>query len=196
MIENVAFTIAFVFSLTLPTLTHSQSTSDLLEGVHPFTCNGSADVLVEDSGSWELLGNPTVAITRTSDGWRFGDASNGSVGFLQQEGREWNLQVLSSDGYERVECQELRVITEEIIEKIRPKLAEGIEATEEVLAQALNDLEVAHAGLTLARSWQSSSEVLAQERIQRLCTYMITYGHLNVLERSFPFEGEEYKLCE
>ena len=50
--------------------------------------------------------------------------------------------------------------------------------------------------IALERQGKSTREVLAIERIMRLCIYMKTYGHMDVLERTFPLNGQEYKLCE
>ena len=41
----------------------------------------------------------------------------------------------------------------------------------------------------------SEGEILTIQRVQRLCVWMKTYRHLDVLDRSFPFDGKQYKLC-
>lgn len=86
-------TVVFVSTTLTATLAHSQSTPELLAGVHPFLCGSDPVILAESDGSWQLLGQPTINVSKTATGWRY-DVPRGTVAFLQREGSDWTIQAL------------------------------------------------------------------------------------------------------
>ena len=85
---------------------------------------------------------------------------------------------VSEAGHFEVNCVDLADSVSQVVTIIQPRLVEGILDNQAQIAES-------NAGYLIAR-----------QRVERLCIWMKTYQHLDVLNASFPFEGEQYQLCE
>ena len=114
------------------------------------------------------------------------------------------MEGLSEDGYFTADCIDVADSVSEVVTIIKPRLDEGILDTQVQLAETKDELQVTKDELSRTQTRISefqqlpSNEVymLAVQRVERLCIWMKTYGHLDVLDKSFPFDGAQYKLCK
>ena len=193
-------TILLFFSAML-----AQADEPLLDGVRPFICDGEAIVFLETDDGWTSSAGVNAEVRRTGSGWRFEDISSGDVWFLREvERRSWVINGVSEDGHFKVDCIDLADSISQIVTIIKPRLDEGILSTESQLATALQQIQVNKGKLIRAQTIISESQslpseeqyMLAIQRVDRLCIWMKTYRHLDVLDKSFPFGGQQYKLCK
>ena len=123
--------VIFTFGVTA---TQGIASEALLEGVRPFICNGSAVVLLETETGWVNPTDPSTELTRTKTGWRMEDPLSGQVAFLTEEKRNsWSIEVLSEEGYAKVDCMDIADSVSDVVTIIKPKLDQNISQTQEDL---------------------------------------------------------------
>ena len=147
-----------------------QADEQLLDGVHPFICDGEAAVLLQTDNGWASIGEPNIEVSELRNGWRFGDQGMGFIGYLKEyEQDEWTFEFLSDGGYERVSCIDLTESVSEVVTAIKPRLGElfdsrllkTLEACEMSQAAA-NDQEL-RGRLAVALAGQAAAEARALE---------------------------------
>ena len=171
----------YTFALITLVLYCHEATADeaLMDGVRPFICDGEAIVFQETNDGWVMSTDPTDEVKSTGNGWRYEDTLNGGVWYLrEEEPNSWVIDGVSEAGHFEVNCVDLADSVSQVVTIIQPRLVEGILDNQAQIAES-------NAGYLIAR-----------QRVERLCIWMKTYQHLDVLNASFPFEGEQYQLCE
>ena len=178
---------------------------DLTDGIRAFICNDEAVVLLETDNGWVIPTDTTAEVKPTDNGWRYEDVLNGDVWYLREESRNsWVIDGLSEDGHFTVDCIDLADSVSQVVTIIKPRLDEGILDTQVQLAETKDELQVTKDELSRTQTRISEFQqlplnevyMLAVQRVERLCIWMKTYGHLDVLDKSFPFDGAQYKLCK
>ena len=187
----------------------------LMGGIRPFVCDGKPVVFVEVEGSWTLSQSPDTKVSKIRDGWQIGDQGMGFIAYLKgSEKDEWTFEVLADDGYEKIGCTDLADSVSEVVTVIKPRLDTNMMAqltnteleltnTQAQLVKSEEELRIAKDDLSRMRTMVAEAKLLpsngsynlAIQRVERLCIWMKTYQHLDVLEKSFSFEGKPYKLC-
>ena len=185
-------------SVVIGSFTHAVSAeTNLIDGLRTFICDGENFILQETEGGWTSPTWQQADIRQTIRGWRIEDLDDGWVGFLQQDtSNDWKAQVLSEDGYEQFDCYDTTSNTAKIIEVIDPLLAINFRVSQEQLADTNAQLATARDSISRLTASSPAERNLLFARIERLCIWMKTYGHLDVLEKTFPFGDEQYMLCE
>ena len=116
------------------TTTQVIASEALLEGVRPFICNGSAVVLLETETGWVNPSDPSTELTRIKTGWRMEDPLSGQVAYLTEENRNsWSIEVLSEEGYAKIDCMDIADSVSDVVTIIKPKLDQNISQTQEDL---------------------------------------------------------------
>ena len=124
----------FVIFTIGATTTQGIASEALLEGVRPFICNGSAVVLLETETGWVNPSDPSAELTRIKTGWRMEDPLSGQVAYLIEENRNsWSIEVLSEEGYSKVDCMDIADSVSDVVTIIKPKLDQNISQTQEDL---------------------------------------------------------------
>ena len=124
----------FVIFTIGATTTQGIASEALLEGVRPFICNGSAVVLLETETGWVNPSDPSAELTRIKTGWRMEDPLSGQVAYLIEENRNsWSIEVLSEEGYAKVDCMDIADSVSDVVTIIKPKLDQNISQTQEDL---------------------------------------------------------------
>jgi len=124
----------FVIFTVGATTTQGMASEALLEGVRPFICNGSAVVLLETETGWVNPSDPSAELTRIKTGWRMEDPLSGQVAYLIEENRNsWSIEVLSEEGYAKVDCMDIADSVSDVVTIIKPKLDQNISQTQEDL---------------------------------------------------------------
>ena len=124
----------FVIFTVGATTTQGMASEALLEGVRPFICNGSAVVLLETETGWVNPSDPSAELTRIKTGWRMEDPLSGQVAYLTEENRNsWSIEVLSEEGYAKVDCMDIADSVSDVVTIIKPKLDQNISQTQEDL---------------------------------------------------------------
>ena len=130
--------VIFTFGVTA---TQGIASEALLEGVRPFICNGSAVVLLETETGWVNPSDPSTELTRIKTGWRMEDPLSGQVAFLTEENRNsWSIEVLSEDGYTKLDCMDIADSVSDVVTIIKPKLDQNISQTQEDLISVTEQL--------------------------------------------------------
>ena len=143
----------------------------------------------------------------------------------EESRNSWVVDGVSEDGHFTADCIDLADSVSQVVTIIKPRLDENMIAqltdtraqltdtraqltdSQVQLAEAENKLRVATD--ELSRMQTLVAEVVAEaqllpsndiynleiQRVERLCIWMKTYRHLDVLDSSFPFDGKLYKLC-
>ena len=185
-----------------------QADEQLLDGVRPFICDGEAIVFLEIDKGWMLSTDPTAEVKSTNNGWRYEDTFSGGVWYLRKESRNsWVIDGISEDGHFSADCIDLADSVSQVVTIIKPRLDENLIAQLTGTQTQLTDIQAQFADtdaelqktkdeLSKTQTLISQGEILAIQRVQRLCIWMKTYQHLDVLDRSFPFDGKQYKLCD
>ena len=185
-------------------LTAAVADEALLDGVRPFMCDGEAIVFFETDNGWVISTDPTAEVKPTDKGWRYENTLSGDVWYLREENRNsWVIDGLSEDGHFKLDCIDLADSISQVVTIIKPRLDEGILDIEAQLAKALQELQLTKDKLYRSQAIISEQQplpsgedyMLATQRVERLCIWMKTYRHLDVLDKSFPFGDEQYKLC-
>ena len=123
------------------TTTQVIASEALLEGVRPFICNGSAVVLLETETGWVNPSDPSTELTRIKTGWRMEDPLSGQVAYLTEENRNsWSIEVLSEEGYAKVDCMDIADSVSDVVTIIKPKLDQNISQTQEDLNSVTEQL--------------------------------------------------------
>ena len=131
----------FVIFTVGVTATQGIASESLLEGVRPFICDGSAVVLLETETGWVNPSDPSTELTRTKTGWRMEDPLSGQVAYLIEENRNsWSIEVLSEDGYAKVDCMDIADSVSDVVTIIKPKLDQNIAQTQEDLISVTEQL--------------------------------------------------------
>lgn len=113
----------------------------LMNGVHPFICDGDAIVFMETDDGWTSSGGANAEVKRTDSGWRFEDTKSGAVGFLrEEEGRSWVIAGISEAGPFELDCVDLVDSVSQVVTLIKPRLDEGIVDTQRRLAEKSAEL--------------------------------------------------------
>lgn len=124
----------FVIFTVGVTATQSIASEALLEGVRPFICNGSAVVLLKTETGWVNPSDPSTELTRIKTGWRMEDPLSGQVAYLTEENRNsWSIEVLSEEGYAKIDCMDIADSVSDVVTIIKPKLDQNISQTQEDL---------------------------------------------------------------
>ena len=124
----------FVIFTIGATTTQGIASEALLEGVRPFICNGSAVVLLKTETGWVNPSDPSTELTRIKTGWRMEDPLSGQVAYLTEENRNsWQIEVLSEEGYVKVDCMDIADSVSDVVTIIKPKLDQNISQTQEDL---------------------------------------------------------------
>jgi len=124
----------FVIFTVGATTTQGMASEALLEGVRPFICNGSAVVLLETETGWVNPSDPSAELTRIKTGWRMEDPLSGQVAYLTEENRNsWSIEVLSEEGYAKIDCMDIADSVSDVVTIIKPKLDQNISQTQEDL---------------------------------------------------------------
>ena len=124
----------FVIFTIGATTTQGIASEALLEGVRPFICNGSAVVLLETETGWVNPSDPSTELTRIKTGWRMEDPLSGQVAYLTEENRNsWSIEVLSEEGYAKIDCMDIADSVSDVVTIIKPKLDQNISQTQEDL---------------------------------------------------------------
>ena len=124
----------FVIFTIGATTTQGIASEALLEGVRPFICNGSAVVLLKTETGWVNPSDPSTELTRIKTGWRMEDPLSGQVAYLTEENRNsWSIEVLSEEGYAKVDCMDIADSVSDVVTIIKPKLDQNISQTQEDL---------------------------------------------------------------
>ena len=185
-----------------------QADEALMDGVRPFMCDGEAIVLLQTDNGWEISTDPTAEVKSTDNGWRYEDTLSGSVWYLREaKRRSWVIDGISEDGHFSADCIDLADSVSQVVMIIKPRLDENLIAQLTGTQTQLTDIQAQFADtdaelqktkdeLSKTQTLISQGEILAIQRVQRLCIWMKTYQHLDVLDRSFPFDGKQYKLCD
>jgi hypothetical protein len=188
-------------------LTAALADEALMDGVRPFMCDDEAIVLLQTDNGWEISTDPTAEIKSTNNGWRFEDTFSGGVWYLREESRNsWVVDGVSENGHFTADCIDLADSVSQVVTTIKPRLAENMMAQLTDTQAQLTDIQAQFADtneelrktkdeLSKTQTLISEGEILTIQRVQRLCVWMKTYRHLDVLDRSFPFDGKQYKLC-
>lgn len=137
---NLCTAIIMVLGLTAQA---GQADEALMEGIHPFICEGTSIVLIEDSTGWGWPDSPTFEVRKTKRGWRMEQETSGRVAFLQKDAKQgdWSINLLAEDEYQRIECLDLAESASSIVDTIKPRLNENIELTQRELAHVQGELE-------------------------------------------------------
>ena len=131
----------FVIFTVGVTTTQVIASEALLEGVRPFICNGSAVVLLETETGWVNPSDPSAELTRIKTGWRMEDPLSGQVAYLTEENRNsWSIEVLSEEGYAKVDCMDIADSVSDVVTIIKPKLDQNISQTQEDLNSVTEQL--------------------------------------------------------
>ena len=131
----------FVIFTVGATTTQGMASEALLEGVRPFICNGSAVVLLETETGWVNPSDPSAELTRIKTGWRMEDPLSGQVAYLIEENRNsWSIEVLSEEGYAKVDCMDIADSVSDVVTIIKPKLDQNISQTQEDLNSVTEQL--------------------------------------------------------
>lgn len=185
-----------------------QADEQLLDGVRPFICDGEAIVFLEADNGWMISTSPTAEVKSTGNGWRFEDTLSGGVWYLREESRNsWVVDGVSEDGHFTADCIDLADSVSQVVTIIKPNLDENLIDQLTGTQAQLTDIQAQFADtnaelqktkdeLSKTQTLISQGEILAIQRVQRLCIWMKTYQHLDVMDRSFPFDGKRYKLCD
>ena len=185
-------------------LTAALADEALMDGIRPFICDGEAIVFLDTDKGWVISANPTAEVKSTDNGWRFEDIFSGDVWYLREVSRNsWVIDGVSENGHFQADCIDLADSVSQVVTTIKPRLNDGILNIERQLATALQQLKVTEDKLirwekVISESQSLPSEeayTLAIQRVERLCIWMKTYRHLDVLDKSFPFGSQQYKLC-
>jgi hypothetical protein len=185
--------IALVFGISSQA---AKADVDLTDGIRAFICDGKSVVLFETDAGWVIPIDPKAEVKRTGNGWRYEDTLNGEVWYLREESRNsWVIDGLSEDGHFTVDCIDLANSVSQVVNIIKPRLDQGIMDTEALLAETKDELQIMKDELSRIQTLTSASQLLASQRVERLCVWMKTYRHLDVLDKSFPLNGVQYKLC-
>jgi len=124
----------FVIFTIGATTTQGIASEALLEGVRPFICNGSAVVLLKTETGWVNPSDPSTELTRIKTGWRMEDPLSGQVAYLIEENRNsWSIEVLSEEGYAKIDCMDIADSVSDVVTIIKPKLDQNISQTQEDL---------------------------------------------------------------
>ncbi len=124
----------FVIFTIGATTTQGIASEALLEGVRPFICNGSAVVLLKTETGWVNPSDPSTELTRIKTGWRMEDPLSGQVAYLTEENRNsWSIEVLSEEGYAKIDCMDIADSVSDVVTIIKPKLDQNISQTQEDL---------------------------------------------------------------
>ena len=177
----------YTFALITLVLYCHEATADeaLMDGVRPFICDGESIVFLESNDGWVISTIPTAEVKRSNNGWRVEDILNGDVWYLREEGpSSWVIDGLSEDGHFSRDCIDVFNSISQVFPSIKPRLDEGILDIETQLAATTEELRLTHLDYSL--------EI---QRVERLCIWMKTYQHLEVLDTPFSFNDEKYKLC-
>ena len=130
--------VIFTFGVTA---TQGIASEALLEGVRPFICNGSAVVLLETETGWVNPSDPSTELTRIKTGWRMEDPLSGQVAYLIEENRNsWSIEVLSEEGYAKVDCMDIADSVSDVVTIIKPTLDQNISQTQEDLNSVTEQL--------------------------------------------------------
>ena len=191
MLKSLKLSSALIISLFC-SATLVQADEQLIDGVRPFICDGEAIVFLETDSGWALSTDPTAEITSTDNGWRYEDPVSRGVWYLREESRNsWVIDGLSENGHFQADCIDLADSVLQVVTSIKPRLDENMMAQltyiQAQLAESQVQLAEAEEELLLYN--------LAIQRVERLCIWMKTYRHLDVLDKSFPFGDQQYKLC-
>ena len=131
----------FVIFTVGVTTTQVIASEALLEGVRPFICNGSAVVLLETETGWVNPSDSSTELTRIKTGWRMEDPLSGQVAYLTEENRNsWQIEVLSEEGYVKVDCMDIADSVSDVVTIIKPKLDQNISQTQEDLNSVTEQL--------------------------------------------------------
>ncbi|MDA9812749.1 hypothetical protein N9C04_00615 [Planktomarina temperata] len=131
----------FVIFTIGATTTQGIASEALLEGVRPFICNGSAVVLLKTETGWVNPSDPSTELTRIKTGWRMEDPLSGQVAYLTEENRNsWSIEVLSEEGYAKVDCMDIADSVSDVVTIIKPKLDQNISQTQEDLNSVTEQL--------------------------------------------------------
>ena len=131
----------FVIFTVGATTTQGMASEALLEGVRPFICNGSAVVLLETETGWVNPSDPSAELTRIKTGWRMEDPLSGQVAYLTEENRNsWSIEVLSEEGYAKVDCMDIADSVSDVVTIMKPKLDQNISQTQEDLNSVTEQL--------------------------------------------------------
>ena len=123
------------------TTTQVIASEALLEGVRPFICNGSAVVLLKTETGWVNPSDPSTELTRIKTGWRMEDPLSGQVAYLTEENRNsWSIEVLSEEGYAKVDCMDIADSVSDVVTIMKPKLDQNISQTQEDLNSVTEQL--------------------------------------------------------
>ena len=189
-------------------LTAALANEALMDGIRPFICDGEAIVFLEIDKGWMLSTDPTAEVKSTNNGWRYEDTFSGGVWYLRKESRNsWVIDGISEDGHFSADCIDLADSVSQVVMIMKPSLDENLIAQLTGTQAQLTDIQAQFADadeelrktkdeLSKTQTLISDGEILAIQRVQRLCIWMKTYQHLDVLDRSFPFDGKQYKLCD
>ena len=131
----------FVIFTVGATTTQGMASEALLEGVRPFICNGSAVVLLKTETGWVNPSDPSTELTRIKTGWRMEDPLSGQVAYLTEENRNsWSIEVLSEEGYAKIDCMDIADSVSDVVTIIKPKLDQNISQTQEDLNSVTEQL--------------------------------------------------------
>jgi len=136
---------------------------DITANIHPFLCEHEPLIFTYAGSSWLISSNYPFSSTQKIDtGWRI-SSPNGSVGFLQQNKSEWVLNWLSEDGFEELECKDLKDSTRLIIDIIKPELSKNIIEIENELLSLRSANRLAQNELKLLRTLKAERTKLIEE---------------------------------
>lgn len=138
--SNLCTAICLTLGLTAQA---GQADEALMDGIHPFICDGASIVVIETSTGWGWPDNPTFEVRKTKRGWRMEQEASGTVAFLQKDAKQgdWSINLLAEDDYQRTECLDLTESASSIVDTIKPRLNENIALTQNELARTQSELE-------------------------------------------------------
>jgi hypothetical protein len=136
---------------------------DLTDGIRAFICDGNTLALQETEEGWAFASG--FPLSKTSEGWRW--ENDGSAYLSERKSGEWVLEVLSPQGYQKSECVDITDGVAHVIEVVKPKLNDNIQAVMAELAEVKTELARAEKNnLSLTRLNSSIKSRVAELRKQ------------------------------
>jgi hypothetical protein len=152
--------IALVFGISSQAV---KADVDLTDGIRAFICDGNTLALQETEEGWAFASG--FPLSKTSEGWRW--ENDGSAYLSERKSGEWVLEVLSPQGYQKSECVDITDGVAHVIEVVKPKLNDNIQAVMAELAEVKTELARAEKNnLSLTRLNSSIKSRLAELRKQ------------------------------
>jgi hypothetical protein len=152
--------IALVFGISSQAV---KADVDLTDGIRAFICDGNTLALQETEEGWAFASG--FPLSKTSEGWRW--ENDGSAYLSERKSGEWVLEVLSPQGYQKSECVDITDGVAHVIEVVKPKLNDNIQAVMAELAEVKTELARAEQNnLSLTRLNSSIKSRVAELRKQ------------------------------